>query len=174
MRGFARKSSDKTSKLFSVISITSCKYAFYENGTKYACLFVIKTEVMNFRTGQKVICVNDQFKRYCAYPIKKGVIYTIDGFYKCPCGSEQVTLREKNAFIDMICKCDRLSYRRQSFYSWRFIPLEMLENFISLSDKKKDPERIPEQTPGLQEREIINIPYKIWEGKINFLLYNLK
>lgn len=133
IRGFARKSSDKTSKLFSVISITSCIYAFYENGTKYASLFVIKTGVMNFNAGQKVLCVNDHFGSYCAYPIRKGLIYTILGFYKCDCGSDQVTLKEIPGFINMGCRCFRTSFRRQSYFSWRFIQLDYFENFIDLS-----------------------------------------
>ena len=109
---------------------------------------------MNFRTGQKVVCVNDHFVRYCSYPIKKGVIYTIDGFYKCRCGSYQLTLRERSVFIDMICKCNRISYRRQSYYSWRFIPLDLFDNIIDLENNKFPDEiivRKPE--PG---KEVIN------------------
>lgn len=41
---------------------------------------------MNFKAGQKAVCVNDHFRSYCAYPVRKGLIYTIDGFYKCICG----------------------------------------------------------------------------------------
>jgi hypothetical protein len=84
------------------------------------------------------MCVNNHFRSYCAYPIRKGVVYTIDGFYKCACGSNQVTLVEKPSAIDMNCRCNRISYRRQSYYEWRFIPFEYFENIIEFSSDKKE------------------------------------
>jgi hypothetical protein len=105
--------------------------------------------------------------RYCAYPVKKGLVYTIDGFYKCPCGSDQVTLKERASTIEMICKCRRLSYRRQSYYSWRFIPEELFYNFIDLSAKKKIPEKIIVQKTEPEKEEIKNIQGSIAVGKIN-------
>ena len=122
---------------------------------------------MNFKTGQKVLCVNDHFRTFCASPVKKGVVYTIDGFYRCPCGSGQVTLQERASMIDMICKCSRLSYRRQSYYSWRFIPVELFDNFIDLSDKKKIPEEIVVHKPELEKEAIKNILSSLPGGKIN-------
>ena len=167
IRGFARKSSDKTSKLFSVISITSCIYVFYENGTKYVCLFMIKTGVVNFKTGQKVLCVNDHFRSYCAYPIRKGLIYTIHGFYKCDCGSDQVILKEVPESINMGCRCFRTSFRRQSYFTWRFMPLDYFEKFIDLSsDIKEIPEelviRIPEPQKVNSEERLRTINRKIY------------
>ncbi len=93
---------------------------------------------MNFRVGQKVLCVNDKYGTYCAYPLKKGSVYTIHGFYKCPCGSQQVTLMEITGIINMGCRCDRTSTRRQSYFNWRFIPLEYFENLISISSHKEE------------------------------------
>lgn len=117
--------------------------------------------------GQRLLCVNDHFNSYCAYPVKKGLVYTIDGFYKCPCGSDQVTLEERKAMIDMICKCNRLSYRRQSYYSWRFIPLELFDNFIYLSYKEKTPEENIVQKPESGKEEIKKFLGAILAGNIN-------
>jgi len=89
---------------------------------------------MNFKTGQKVLCVNDHFRTYCAFPVVKGTVYTISGTFKCECGSSQVILKERPLKIDMNCRCGFFSFRRQSFYDWRFIPLTYFERFISLSD----------------------------------------
>jgi len=112
---------------------------------------------MNFKTGQKVVCINDQFRSYCAYPIKKGVIYTIDGFYMCACGSSQVTLAERPCTINMKCRCSRISNRRQSYYDWRFVPLELLENIIEFPSEKK--EETTETAPLEKElrQETVNI-----------------
>ncbi len=167
IRGFARKFSDKTSKQFPIISVTSCIYAFYENGTKYVCLFMIKTGVMNFKTGQKVLCVNDYFGSYCAYPIRKGLIYTIHGFYKCDCGSDQITLKEIPGSIIMGCRCFRTSFRRQSYFTWRFMPLDYFEKFIDLSsDIKKILEeldvRIPEPHKVTSEERLRTIIIMIY------------
>lgn len=82
---------------------------------------------MKFEFGQRVICVNDNFMSYCRYPVKKGSIYTIHGFYQCACGSHQVTLVEIPFLISMQCKCHRTLFRRQSYYNWRFVPLQSLE-----------------------------------------------
>jgi hypothetical protein len=107
---------------------------------------------MNFNTGQKVLCVNDHFGSYCAYAIRKGLIYTIHGFYKCDCGSDQVTLKEVPVFINMGCRCFRTSYRRQSYFSWRFMPLDYFEKFIDLSsDMNEIPDELDVRIPELQK-----------------------
>ncbi len=93
---------------------------------------------MKFEIGQKVLCLDDHFSTYCAYPVKKGSIYTINGFYECACGSHQVNLIEFQPVIKMRCKCQRTIYRRQSFYSWRFIPLDYFDGFITFSDNKQE------------------------------------
>jgi hypothetical protein len=82
---------------------------------------------MMFQIGQKVLCINDHFRTYCRYPLKTGSIYTIHGFYQCPCGSDQVTLLEIPGVVRMGCRCNRTSTRRQSYYRWRFIPLAYFE-----------------------------------------------
>jgi hypothetical protein len=96
------------------------------------CLITSKynSEIMNFKIGQKVVCILDYYNSYCRYPLKKGLIYTIEGFYKCPCGSQQVTLMESPGLTTMGCKCDQISFRRQSYYTWRFIPLVFFEEII--------------------------------------------
>ena len=92
---------------------------------------------MNFKIGQRVLCVNDYKMRYCLYPIRKGLVYTIAGFYKCSCGSDQVTLSEVPCMTNMVCKCEKISYRRQSYYAWRFIPMGYFEKFTDLSKEKQ-------------------------------------
>lgn len=87
---------------------------------------------MKFELGQKVLCVDDHFN-YGPSRLKKGLIYTIDGFYLCPCGSHQVTVVEIPDIISMGCKCHRTLIRRQSYYNWRFVPLEFSEMVIELS-----------------------------------------
>lgn len=107
---------------------------------------------MTFRTGQKVLCVNDYFRSFCAYPIRNGLIYTINGFYKCDCGSDQVTLIEIPWSINMGCECSRTSYRRQSYFNWRFLPLDYFEKFIDLSNNNDEfPDELEIRIPGLQE-----------------------
>jgi hypothetical protein len=94
---------------------------------------------MNFSTGQLVLCINDKWDRDCVYPVKRGMIYTIHGFYKCPCGSDQLTLVEMPYVTSMICGCSRCTTRRRSYYSWRFTPLESSENSCSASFDKNQP-----------------------------------
>jgi hypothetical protein len=96
---------------------------------------------MEFKTGQKVVCINPTCTRYCKYPLKKGAIYTVDGFYQCECGSRQVSISEKPAVLTMYCGCSRSANRRQTYYNWRFIPLELLTNFISLPSQSKTPQK---------------------------------
>jgi hypothetical protein len=96
-----------------------------------------KIYVMNFKKGQKVYCVNGSYNSYCIHPIKKGSVYTIHGWYYCLCGSSQVTLKEFPDSTKMGCRCHRTSVRRQTFYSWRFIPLDMLKDFVAVSRAKE-------------------------------------
>ena len=74
---------------------------------------------MKFKDRQKVLCVDDHFN-YGQSRLKKGLVYTIDGFYRCSCGSNQVTLVEIPDVLSMRCKCHWTSIRRQSYYNWRF------------------------------------------------------
>jgi len=107
---------------------------------------------MNFHAGQKVLCVNDYFRTYCAYPIKKGLVYTIHGFYRCVCGSDQVTLMEIPFSTYMGCRCHRTISRRQSYFTWRFIPLDYFEKFIDLSsDRKAIPRKYKVKIPDFKE-----------------------
>jgi hypothetical protein len=93
---------------------------------------------MEFKLGQKVLCVNDRYGSYCRYPLSKGGIYTIHGFHRCTCGSQQVTLMEIAGVVTMGCRCQRTSVRRHSYYIWRFIPLEYSETHAkALSDKNE-------------------------------------
>ncbi|MBN1132133.1 MAG: hypothetical protein JXR52_08660 [Bacteroidales bacterium] len=83
---------------------------------------------MNFRTGQKVICVNDRFNRKPVHAVKAGEIYYINGFYSCPsCQSLQFSLFEFPFYTLMGCKCGLTLERRQTFYAWRFVPLDEAE-----------------------------------------------
>lgn len=93
---------------------------------------------MRYKVGQKVLCVNDHSNSNCSYPLMKGSIYTIHGFYLCPCGSLQVTLTEIPGATNMRCKCHLISFRRQSYYIWRFIQLEFFEAFEDASPGRKE------------------------------------
>ena len=104
---------------------------------------------MRFYIGQKVLCVNERFGSYCSHPVKKGLVYTIHGFYKCGCGSDQVTLFERPYINSMKCGCGRLATRRQSYYNWRFIPLQYFEKFIGWAEKETTNNKVtaePEET----------------------------
>ena len=124
---------------------------------------------MNFKPGQKVLCVNDHFRTYCTFPVVKGTVYTISGTYTCACGSSQVILKERPLKIDMNCRCGFVSCRRQSFYDWRFIPIEYFERFIGFSDinsihignVKSDPEIKKEVIKSFidpEPRPLLNFP----------------
>lgn len=78
---------------------------------------------MKFQVGQKVLCVNDHFN-YGPSRLKKGNVYTIQDFYICPCGSFQLIVSEIPDVLSMRCKCNSTIIRRQSYYAWRFKPLE--------------------------------------------------
>jgi hypothetical protein len=80
---------------------------------------------MKFNKGQQVVCIDPSYRNYCAFPLRKGGIYSIHGFYQCPsCGSRQVTLMEVPGTVTMGCRCTRTSFRRQSYYLERFVPLQ--------------------------------------------------
>jgi hypothetical protein len=52
----------------------------------------------------------------------------------------------------MRCRCFRTSYRRQSYFNWRFIPIEYFEKLISLSsDKEEMQEKVEAQDIDLQK-----------------------
>jgi hypothetical protein len=120
----------------------------------FSAYFPYKTEIMSFRVGQKVLCVNDHYHSYCRYPVKKGSVYTIHGFYRCSCGSLQVTLVEFPGETLMHCRCPLVSERRQSYYIWRFIPLEYFEKFIGFSTEKQEDRKEKEPHPWeLKEEE---------------------
>lgn len=91
---------------------------------------------MEFEAGQKVVCVNDHYVSYSRYPVTKGHVYTIHGRYRCPCGSRQVSLKEFPGRTLMGCRCYRTSTRKSSYYSWRFIPLELYKRMLELNQKK--------------------------------------
>jgi hypothetical protein len=101
---------------------------------------------MNFKEGQKVYCVIGSYNSYCIHPVNKGSIYTIHGRYTCPCGSSQVTLKEFPEATNMGCRCDRTSVRRQTFYSWRFIPLDLMEDIVALSSEKENNKFVNNET----------------------------
>ena len=96
---------------------------------------------MGFHIGQKVLCVNDRFRSFCSYPVKKGLVYTVQGLYRCECGSHQVVLFEKPYMSEMQCGCGRIENRRQSYYNWRFIPLEYFEKLIGWSERIENPDK---------------------------------
>ena len=107
---------------------------------------------MKFTIGQKIVCVNARYNSFCAFPLKKGEIYTVSGFYKCECGSDQLFLQETLRVILMACSCHRTSTRRQSYYNWRFRPLqyyslynELFENRSEVGEKSDIPIQIPEK-----------------------------
>ncbi len=116
---------------------------------------------MNFHKGQKVLCVNDRFIIYCSYPVKKGKVYTIHDFYTCDCGSKQVTLTEKPYVDQMKCGCGRIEERRQSYYNWRFVPLEYFEKFIGWLEIKENPDRSVVRTEKEKQDLVEDIDSKI-------------
>jgi hypothetical protein len=79
---------------------------------------------MEFTIGQKIVCIDARYKTFCAFPLKKGKIYTVSGFFKCECSSEQLFLHGISQFVRMGCACNRTSLRRQSYFTWRFKPLQ--------------------------------------------------
>ena len=87
---------------------------------------------MEFKKGQIVLCIDDHFN-YGQSRLKKGNVYTIQDFYKCPCGSDQLILLEIPDIITMRCKCGSTIFRRQSYYNWRFISMEYSEKFKETS-----------------------------------------
>ena len=109
---------------------------------------------MTYKIGQQVVCINATCNSYCGNrPLKKGRIYTIDGFYTCGCGSTQVSISERPEVLNMHCRCSHSSVRRQTYYEWRFMPLDLFNMFISMPDKKtEDLELIPVKSdPGKKE-----------------------
>ena len=105
---------------------------------------------MTYKKGQKVVCVDPSCKTFCRYPLKKGAIYTIDSQYQCECGSPQVALKEYQDVLNMHCGCSRISHRRQTYYEWRFMPLDIFTNFIAIPAVKSEDQEvtIEESTPG--------------------------
>ena len=97
---------------------------------------------MTFKEGQKVVCVDARSLGYCKYPLQKGKIYTVASNYSCACGSRQISIVEQPEVLTMLCGCYRTAVRRQSYYNWRFIPLDLLTNFISLPSHQKSPNKI--------------------------------
>lgn len=81
---------------------------------------------MKFRKGQMVRCVNDGFNnRPPAYKVTIGAVYTVEDTYQCPvCNSEQNILFEFPLHTSMGCRCPNTTYMRQTFYAWRFEPVE--------------------------------------------------
>ncbi len=122
---------------------------------RYNICFVLKQKpmIMNYRPGQRLVCVNDRFSSYCSHPIIKGTVYTVHENYRCACGSKQVTLFERPYINDMRCGCGRIANRRQSYYNWRFLPFDYFEQFIDLSDEEKIPGEILQGIPEIQ-REV--------------------
>ena len=109
---------------------------------------------MKFKIGQKVLCVDDHFN-YGQSRLTQGSIYTIIGFYLCPCGSNQVTLLEIPDVLSMRCKCHHTSIRKQTYYNWRFVPLEYFEKFEEISsDINEVLEEIDVQNMDYQKEEI--------------------
>ena len=97
---------------------------------------------MTYKEGQKVVCVDPTCKTYCRYPLKKGAIYTIHGHYQCTCGSLQVALEEYQEVLNMHCGCSRISHRRQTYYEWRFMPLDLFTNFIAIPTVKSEDQEV--------------------------------
>ena len=93
---------------------------------------------MNFKFNQKLVCVHDNYKSYCAFPLKKGKVYTVQGFHKCQCGSFQINLKEVEPVVLMRCGCGAVSMRRQSYYYWRFRPLQYYYLNMQLFENKKE------------------------------------
>jgi len=91
---------------------------------------------MIFKNGQKVICVRGTSKANCNCSLRKGAVYTVESPYQCACGSHQVALKEIPEVLLMRCACSHTANRRQTYYNWRFIPLDLLTNFISAPEIK--------------------------------------
>jgi len=93
---------------------------------------------MIYKKDQQVVCINDSFTSYCRYPLTKGGIYTVHSLFQCECGSIQVTLLEYPEILNMRCGCSLSANRRQSYYEWRFMPLDLFNMFISMPEKKTE------------------------------------
>ena len=123
---------------------------------------------MNFRVGQKVVCINDSYRSYCAYPLKKGAIYTIYGFYTCDCGSHQVFLDEIPGVVWMGCRCDRIFLRRQSYYSNRFRPLKYYTIFKVLFEGiKETPHKTDIEKLKFKAKAIYNASFQEYDSYTN-------
>jgi hypothetical protein len=103
---------------------------------------------MTFKIGQKVVCINATCNSYRGNrPLQKGRVYTVDGNYTCGCGSKQVSITERPEVLIMHCGCSRRSVRRQTYYNWRFMPLDLLTKFISIPVKKYKEEELSNSAP---------------------------
>lgn len=100
--------------------------------------------------GDKVVCKYPKRSFSCPNPLVKGEIYTVAGIYVCQCSSVQICLEEADYDISMICKCGREEWRRQSYYAWRFQPLQYYNTYNEVFKSKKElgeKEDIPEFKP---------------------------
>lgn len=91
-----------------------------------------------FKIGQKVVCINARYYNGSIYPLTKGKIYTVYGFYTCDCGSEQIYLEEIPDVVTILCLCNRTGVRRHSYYAFRFRPLQYYDAYNELFQNKKE------------------------------------
>jgi len=92
---------------------------------------------MSYRIGQKLLCIDDRFDHRPTHAVKAGEVYTLTGFYYCPaCQSPQFTLSEFPFTTRMRCGCGHTRERRQTFYAWRFVPLEEQENVAEVPEEE--------------------------------------
>lgn len=81
---------------------------------------------MNFKKGQKVVCVDDRiYGTLKPLNLKKGNIYTVDGFSCCTdCGLATIFVAELNEKIISVCICGHSQLERQNYLVKRFVPAE--------------------------------------------------
>jgi len=107
---------------------------------------------MQFEAGQKIVCINANWKGYCRYPLTKGAVYTVHSTYRCTCGSRQIALREYAAVLNVVCCCSQIITRRQTYYEWRFVPLDLFEEIIAIPKEKAEEKEVQIEQPESREK----------------------
>lgn len=97
---------------------------------------------MNYEAGQKVVCINATWKGYCRYPLKKGAVYTVHSNYRCTCGSRQIAFMEYADVLNVVCCCSQIISRRQTYYEWRFMPLDLFKEIMSMPEDKTEEKEV--------------------------------
>lgn len=100
---------------------------------------------MNFKKGQKVLCVDGNSKLH-PVAVKKGGEYIIDGFSCCAdCGMQTVTLVGLSELSEVYCKCGSISEERENYRASRFIPADNTAQQDLLKESISEVKELQEQ-----------------------------